>query len=176
MTPAEFAREIVIPTVEDFRADRTFRRWAYLSAIAVYHLRDHLAEALVMPTDDAKADRRAVWDAAERIDAAVMAALPSPEPFDVVRAIANGSKHALTRSPRGVTFAAGTDWERPPARAGRMMAGLSMCSDGEGGREIPHDGRHVDLYGAIQATLCAFLVAFPTDLAGCSFDPYPEGC
>lgn len=175
MTPAEFAREVVVPTVEDFRADRTSRRWAYLSAIAVYHLRDHLAEALAPLTGDPKVDRRAVWDAAERVDAAVCASLPSAKPFDVVRAVANGSKHVLTRSARGVTFTAGSDWRRPPMRAGVAQAGLSMAGDFTGGREIPHDGTRVDLYGAVQATLCAFLAAFPAEFAGCTFVPYPDG-
>ncbi len=175
MTPADFAREIVIPTVEDFRADRMSRRWAYLSAITVYHLRDHLAEALATLTGDAKADRRSVEAAAVLVDEAVRSALPSPEPFDVVRAVANGSKHGLTRSPRGVMFTAGSDWMRPPAFADEMVCDLSILDDETGGLEILHEGQGLDLYQAVQAMLSTFLALYPDHLAGCAFDPHPPG-
>ena len=170
MTPADFAREIVIPTLEDFRADRTSRRWAYLSAIVVYHLRDYLAEALATLTGEPKVDRRAVQAELARVDEAVRAALPSPEAFDVVDAVAIGSKHALTRSSRGVTFAAGSDWERPPAFADVMICDLSILDDETGGVKIPHGDVSFDVYDAVQSTFLAFLAAFPTQLVGCSFD------
>ena len=171
MTPAEFAQEIVIPTVEDFRSDRTSRRWAYLSAIAVYHLRDHLGEALARLTGDAKADRRAVEAAAAKVDDAVRGALPSPELFDVVRGVANGSKHGLTRTAHIVPFTAGSDWIRPPAFADVMICDLSILDDETGGLEIPHEGQGIDVYGAVQATLTAFLALYPDQLDGCTFEP-----
>ena len=170
MTPAEFAREIAIPTVEDFRADRTSRRWAYLSAIAVYHLRDHLGEALTTLTGDAKADRRAVEAAAAKVDDAVRGVLPG-EAFNVVRAVANGSKHALTRSPHGVMFTAGSDWKRPSASVGNFQFGVSRFGDFTGGREIAHNGARLDLYQAVQATLSTFLALYPDHLDGCTFEP-----
>lgn len=177
MTPAEFAQEIVIRTVEEFRDDRTSRRRAYLAAIAVYHLRDHLAEAVAAAhfTGDPKRDRRAVEIAAESVDTGVQTLLPG-DTFDVVRAVANGSKHAVVRGSSVVAFAAGEDWMRPAGRAGTGQAGIFRCGDGFGGREIMHGDARRDLYQAVQAMLSAFLAAFPAELTGCSFDPYPDGC
>ena len=165
----------MIPTLEDFRADRTSRRWTYLSAIAVYHLRDHLAEALVTPTGDPKADRRAVEREAERVDAAVRAALPSPLPFDIVEGVANGSKHRLTRRRHAVPFAAGTDRQRWSGIMGETAFGLTAYGDGPAGREFLHEGRRLDIYGAVQAVFLAFVAAYPAHLGGCSFDPEARG-
>ena len=143
-------------------------RWAYLSAIAVYHLRDHLAEALVTPTGNAKADRRAVEAAVESVDDMVRTAFPSPLPFDIVEGVANGSKHGITRRPHAVLFAAGADRQRWSGIMGEAAFGRAVLGDGPAGLEIPYDGRRLDVYGAVAATLSA-------ELAGCTFDPHPAG-
>jgi hypothetical protein len=45
MTPAQFATEIVVPTVREFRENRRSRRHAYLACFAAYHLKDYLKKA-----------------------------------------------------------------------------------------------------------------------------------
>ena len=176
MTPAEFAAEIVIPTVEEFRDDRTSRRRSYLAAIAVYHLRDHLAEALAAAhfVGDSKRDREAVDTAAKQVDAAIRQHVPFGG-FDVVRAVCNGTKHATTRQPHLVRFTAGTDEVRLPGTAGSLEVAPGLLVDPVGGVEVVLRHARLDLYHAVQATLSAFLAVFPAELAGCTFDPYPGG-
>lgn len=166
MTPAEYAQEIVLPTVQEFLADGMSRRRGYLACVVVYHLRDHLAEAAAPLTGDPKRDRRLVEAEAEKVDATVRAALsPGSDAFDVVRGVANGSKHGLTRSPHAVPFTAGNDesWLGGPC-------GGALSLDMGGWVEIPHEGRRLDVNQAVRATLSAFLTAFSTQLSGCVID------
>ena len=46
MTPAEYVNEIVLPTVREFRDDRSSRRREYLACIVANHVRDHLGVAI----------------------------------------------------------------------------------------------------------------------------------
>lgn len=170
MTPAEFAREVVIPTIEEFRDDRTSRRRAYLAAVVVYHLRDHLAEATAVLTGDPKRDRRAIQIAAEQVDAAVRGRTPFGS-FDVVRGVCNGAKHATTRQQHVVRFTAGTDETRPPGTAGSLEVAPGLLVDPTGGREVVVGNARLDLYQAVRRTLSAFLALYPDLLSECGFTP-----
>src|SRR4030095_3617626 len=110
MTPAQYVDQIVIPTVREFRDNRRSRRHAYLACLVTFHIKDHLAKA-----------------GETRIETKMRTGR-SPKAFDLVRAICNGTKHVETNGshPHPIQFQAGTDYDRPPARASEMIVGLSV--------------------------------------------------
>src|ERR1700730_15126331 len=144
MTPADFVNEIVVPTVREFRDERRSRRRAHLACIVVFHIKDHLRRA-----------------GARQIESTIQKR--TDEAFDVVRAVCNGAKHVATDPSHPYPFAAGDDWDRPPAMLGVMQLGFYS----EGGREIPLGTARVDLYGSVKRLLSAFRDAFPAHLGGC---------
>jgi hypothetical protein len=73
MTPAQYAVEIVMPTVRDFMKARGDRRPAYLACITTYHLVDYLARA----------------EAVERATVTATMGAACPNEFDVVEGICN---------------------------------------------------------------------------------------
>src|SRR4051794_26335135 len=101
MMPADYFTEIVIPTVLDFNSHRRSRRHAYLAAIVVFHLKDHLHRA---GEKDVESTMRA----------------DGPE-FDVVRGICNGTKHVTTNANHIVPFRAGADYDVPPSFVGEFV-------------------------------------------------------
>jgi hypothetical protein len=72
MKPGEYVREVVLPTAHEYNRDRRSRRLMYLTCIAVFHIKDHLAKA-----------------GEEDIDKRMRSVVG--ESFDVVRAICNGT-------------------------------------------------------------------------------------
>jgi hypothetical protein len=149
MKPAEYVREVVLPTAHEYNQDRRSRRLMYLTCIAVFHIKDHLAKA-------------GEEDINERMRSAV------GQSFDVVRAICNGTKHAGPDKRNRIKFRPGEDFDRPPARAGEMEAGISRSGDLEGGREIGFDpSKRFTIYEECIATLKAFCVAFPDHFRHC---------
>lgn len=104
MTPGEYMTEIVVPTLREFRDERTLRRRAYLASIAVFHLKDHLKKA--GETGIEAAMRTTCGDA-----------------FDVVRGVCNGTKHVETDGSHSVAFRVGDDTDRPPAVWGEAGMG-----------------------------------------------------
>jgi hypothetical protein len=149
MTPAEYVNEVVLPTMREARDDRRSRRLAYLACISVFHLKDHLVKAGEQGIENAI--RSSAGDA-----------------FDVCRAVCNGVKHGETNPNRHrINFSAGTDWHRPPAKAGVMRCGVSRLGDRIGGREIEAMGVRFDLYNAAKRTLRAYQAQYPTHLSGC---------
>ena len=147
MTPAEFMTEIALPTALEFRQDLHSRRRAYLTCIAVFHVKDHLSKA-----------------GAQGIEAAVRGR--TDDMFDVVRGVCNGTKHVQTDARHRVAFAAGDDTDQPDLGYGVGGFGVGRF-DGIGGREIEVDGRRVDLYNACAAVLRAYVALYPQHFAGC---------
>src|SRR5215207_7863998 len=96
MTPAEYVDEIVVPTVKEFRDNRRSRRHAYLACIAVFHIKDHVKKA-----------------GGTGVESTMRATCRKS--FEIVRAICNGTKHVETNATHQIQFAAGDDWDRPPA-------------------------------------------------------------
>ena len=66
-----------------------------------------------------------------------------------------------------IQFQAGGDWDRPPAFAGVMRAGMSYLGDLIGGREAQAGDRRLDLYGCVRTLILAFQQQFPSHLSGC---------
>jgi hypothetical protein len=147
MNAGEYAQEIVLPTVREFKASPRSRRHAYLSCLVLYHVKDYLEKA------------------GEPSVAQKMLSAPNSH-FGEVRAICNGTKHPL---PKGrFQFQAGDDFDRPPGRAAEMQCGISRSGDAVGGREIGQNPiERVDIYEACKATLIAFCTLFPNHLGNC---------
>jgi hypothetical protein len=144
MTPSQYLQEIVLPTVRDFRDERRSRRRAYLACIVTYHLKDYLVKA-GWPEDHVGQAMRLIGN---------------DGPYDTVHSICNAAKHCGHDRAHNVSFVVGTDYDRPPAIAGAMIAGLSIVGDGTGGREIPFRGG-VDIYWAVTTLLKEFQFFFP---------------
>jgi hypothetical protein len=145
VTPSEYVNEIVVPTIKEFRDNRTSRRHAYLACIVIFHIKEHL---------------RVFGET--NIDVVMKS-----KAFDSVRSICNGTKHVVTDASHNIRFESGTDYVRPPAFCNVMICGLSYLGDTKGGREI-FDGRaRIDLYGACREALQMFKLKFPTVLANC---------
>jgi hypothetical protein len=148
MTPADYVREIALPTALEFKQSPHCRRLACLTCMAVFHIKDHLKHA-----------------GAASVETTMRAT--ARDSFNVVRAICNGTKHAATDSTHPISFRAGDDFHRPAARAGELECGISRFAT-EGGREIGHDPKkRFDIYQACKATLIAFCSSFPNQLGGC---------
>jgi hypothetical protein len=99
MKPGDYVEEIVLPTMRDFGSNPRSRRHAYLTCMAVFHIRDHLKVALKVSKADI--DRK--------MQAATTATSNS---FDVVRAICNGTKHAGPDHYNPIKFRPGDDFDR----------------------------------------------------------------
>jgi hypothetical protein len=150
-TPADYVSEIVVPTLREFRDDRRSRRRAYLAAIAVFHIKEHLRQA-----------------GERNVERTMRAAgAKSAHDFRVVRAICNGSKHVTTDASHLVPFSAGSDTDRPPAFFGQAVWGVSKFDDLDGGREITVGIARIDIYDACKAVLNEFVAGYPSRLGDC---------
>jgi hypothetical protein len=119
-----YLNDIVEPTVDDFRSKPSSVRIGFLTCVAI----DHSVDYLAFPGGD-----RARWDGKGHRDK--RAGLrkqfkEESEHFRVASEVANAFKHVKTTSKRGLE--AVEVYERPPAIAGRMMAGVSMVGDATG--------------------------------------------
>jgi hypothetical protein len=149
-------RDIVIPTVREFREEPRCRRRAYLACIVTYHLRDYLEKA------------------GEPNVGATMHLLGRNTPFDVVHSICISAKHSGHDPERRhkIPFSPGQDYDRPPAKWGEAKWGLSRWGDPVGGREIPIKGDGLDIYECVRTVLGTYTFHFshhlgPIDLSEC---------
>jgi hypothetical protein len=118
-----YLNEIVEPTVVDFRRKPASVRMGFLTCVAIDHSIDYLA----FPRD------RALWDGKEHRDkrrSLRKQFKEENEQFRLASEAANAFKHVKTTSERGLEAA--EVYERPPAMAGRMMAGISLVGDTTG--------------------------------------------
>lgn len=127
-----YLHEIVGPTVEDFRRMQSSVRMGFLTCVAL----DHAVDYLAFPRDRSQWDGQAHRDKRTAIRKQFKA---ESEQFLLVSEVANAFKHVKTISKRGLE--AGQVYERPPAMAGRMMAGLSIVGDTTGAVVV--DGRNL---------------------------------
>jgi hypothetical protein len=148
MRPADYVNEIALPALRQARDDRASRWKAYVACMTVFHVKDYL---------------KSVGERA--IESAMRTA--GGNAFDVCRGICNGTKHQATDSTHPISFRAGDDWHRPPARAGQMRVGASRLGDTLGGREIQAGPGSADLYDCAKKTLQLFQAIYPKHLGGC---------
>ncbi|MDE5451923.1 hypothetical protein GWE18_03400 [Bradyrhizobium sp. CSA112] len=112
--------EIVEPTVDDFRLKPSSVRVGFLACVAI----DHSVDYLAFPRN------RVHWDGKEhhRRRAGLRKQFKEEnEQFRLASEAANAFKHVKTTSVRGLEAA--EVYERPPAMAGRAMAGITMAGD-----------------------------------------------
>ncbi len=154
LTPSEFAKQIVVPTVRDFRDDRRSRQRAYLACIVTYHLKDHL--------------KNGGFD----LESA-MKTFNDTGAFEAVRSVCTSAKHKHLKKSKKysdtIPFSAGEDYDRPPARAGVMISGLSRAGDAHGGREIASHLGGLDLYVSVKTVLKCYQFFFEALLADVNF-------
>lgn len=118
-----YLNEIVEPTMEDFRQVPSSVRKGFLACVAI----DHSVDYLAYPGDRSQWDGKAHRDRRAKLRKQFR---EECEQFRVASEAANAFKHVKTTSQRGLEAA--ELYERPPALAGRMMAGVSMAGDRTG--------------------------------------------
>ena len=143
MSPEDYMREVVLPTVLEFRDDRRSRRKAYLACIAVFHIKDHLKQV-----------------GEKSIEKNLRSA--SGSAFELVRSVCNGTKHVSTDGSHAIAFTAGDDSDRPPAVAGKMTAGLSRVGDSHGGRSVQTPSGLRDIYVCVRELILEIKHQYPT--------------
>jgi hypothetical protein len=147
MTPAEFASEIIAPTVREFRDQRDSRRRGILACVVTYSLADYLM----------KAGAGAVWVRGREVCA---------DEFDIVQGVCNGSKDCRTRPQARHAFTPGGERERPRAVWGVAEWGRSIWGDEHGAVEVEHNGKTFDLYFCVKVVLETFQSQYSHHLEG----------
>ncbi|WP_315807389.1 MULTISPECIES: hypothetical protein [unclassified Bradyrhizobium] len=125
-----YLHEIVEPTVDDFRQRPSSVRIGFLACVAI----DHSVDYLAFPGDRSRWDSKEHQVNRKRLRERFK---EENEQFRLASDVANAFKHVKTRNKRGLE--ASEVYERPPALAGRMMAGVSMVGDTMGAVVV--DGR-----------------------------------
>lgn len=159
MTPATYHRLVAVPTAEEFFQDNGSVRRAMLACMAVLHIVDHVVQSRSDVIDKASARR-----ADEEVERIAKDLTERHMSFAVVRAYALASKHARIGLHR--KFQPGFDSaravDRPPAFAGRMVAGISFAGDTVGGITVRwSEHGHVNLTRALQTLLPVLEDEFP---------------
>lgn len=138
-----YLKQIVVPTIAEFRASPANRRRGFLACVVIEHCIDYLA----FPADSAE------WDgAAHRGHRKALRKQCKDENdnFRLASEAANAFKHVKTTSDRKLE--ANEVYERQPAILGRMVLGQSLLGDPLGAVVV--DGR--DLLRVVEGAL-AFL-------------------
>lgn len=141
MTPEDYAKTVVLPTVQEFLTDRGNVRRGILACVTSYHLIDYLAQAQCSPQPGKRARERDRKVEAEKIrDQLRSICTPA---LEVVQGICNGTKHADPVAVQEVPVFAfdvpGAGWDQ-----GRWdFPGL----------QVEHDGQKLFIDGCLQALL-----------------------
>ena len=114
-----YLAEIVVPTVRDFEEHPTSVRHAFLACVATFHAVDYMAHPR------SSRSLRQQWG---RDSAA----------FFQVDRIAHAFKHVASQK-GGNSLEARSIISRPPAVAGLMESGLSLCGDAVGAVTLTED-------------------------------------
>ena len=142
MTPLDYLEEIVLPTIDEFQADGSSRRKAYLACIVTYHLSDYLRAS--------KAS-----DVLETVKGRAEAA------FEVVHAVATGAKHTASGRKDQIKFRAGSDVYLPPNTLYPFGEGIFAFGHAEGGIMIEADGFLLaSVMEAVRTLVRAFVQGF----------------
>ena len=115
---ASYIREIVEPTIADFRDHPASRRHAFLACVVTFHCIDYLTRRPQNLRNEYRRD--------------------SPD-FAIVDRVAHAFKHERSgnpNSPQNQPLHASSVFERPPATAGIAQCGLSRVGDSTGSVEI----------------------------------------
>lgn len=164
MTPADYLRLILLPTLAELLAEPEDQRRAYLACITAAHLVDHVAVTLPRRADG-KPDIRAVRSAVARLGAYSAGCLA------IVEAVSNGTKHAGPDPNRSIKFSPGYE---------RLVPAFAWDTEGAGWGEgrwsgpgivVDHNGAHWFLDDCVRATVRAVSIAFPDRFIGADLGP-----
>jgi hypothetical protein len=150
MTPAEYASEIIAPTVREFGDSMDDRRRGIIACIVTYSLTDYLT----------KAGAGEVWTRAREVCA---------DEFDIVQGVCNGSKHCGTRADARHAFKPGDATKRPAAVWDDAEWDRSLWDDEHGAVEVEHNGKTFDLYSCVKVVLETFQSQYPRHLDSVDF-------
>ncbi|MCJ2074115.1 nucleotidyltransferase domain-containing protein [Methylobacterium sp. E-016] len=161
MTPQEYVRAIVLPTLAEFRTVRDDRRRAYLACLVICHVADSLALAEVQAQPGfggmaGNARKTAVKSALKRVQATVEARCAQAS---LVLAVANGVKH-----PEKLPLLPGTERNVPQFALDTPGAGLDEGRFDAPGLAVEVDGQQHFLDVCAQQVLAAFVHAYPKHL------------
>ncbi|MCJ2037377.1 nucleotidyltransferase domain-containing protein [Methylobacterium sp. E-041] len=161
MTPQDYVRAIVLPTLTEFRTARDNRRRAYLACLVICHVADSLALAEVQAQPgfggmSGNARKTAVRNALKRVQATVEAQCAQAS---IVLAIANGVKH-----PEKLPLLPGSERDVPQFALDTPGAGLDEGRFDAPGLAVEVDGQQhfLDVYA--QQVLAAYVRAYPKHL------------
>lgn len=137
MTPNDYSRNIVVPTVQEFINEPLDIRRMYLACVTTYHIVDYLD-----PRDPKSIEQRV--------------AKVCGHDMQIVYEICIGAKHAVPRK-RG-QFKAGDEKKFDPGYPYRypIFYGGCLC--------VPHNGRYEPVYHCIRGVLQGFKREFATEL------------
>jgi hypothetical protein len=155
MTPAEYATEIVLPTVHEYLDARGDRRRAYLACIAVYHITDYVARAEKMKVGDVSAAMKGLCKLA----------------FETVQGVRHGSKHCgniESKSKDKFPFTPGDEsyvplfaWDEPGATWDQDEARWDVP-----GLALQHAGQKMLIDECLHEVLVGFGQRFPQHFQG----------
>jgi hypothetical protein len=117
MDAKQYMDEIVDPTISEFAANRASRRHAFLACVVTFHTIDYFMYP-EKPGNQRKSFRNESRD------------------FAQVDRVAHAFKHVQSghdKSHDHTPLQENEVLSRPPARCGKLMAGLSQCGDEIGG-------------------------------------------
>lgn len=149
MTPAEYVRVVVLPTVREFMAKPDDRRLAYLSAIAVFHIPDYLSRTAPPQTKPAAE--------LKRIRQVLRSNLTHW--YDAIDGMANGTKHCGRDF--GVPFRPGDEQYVPPFGFGEGFGGFDQGRWDGPGLLVPIGDNQVFVDNALGYFLLACARHFP---------------
>lgn len=158
MTPADYLRFIVLPTLAEMLAEPADQRRAYLACITAAHLVDHVDVAKGSPPEGKWQVRKDV----RAVGILVAGAL------EIVEAVATGAKHAKPdpKPNRAVKFPPGGERSVPAFTWGTPGAGWGEGRLGGAGLLVDMAGRRWFLDDAVRITVQSFVLAFPDRFAG----------
>ncbi len=156
MTPVQYARDIVVPTVIEVRQKRWDRRRAYLACLVTYHLADFVVVELGLSSPEDVRNSVGISDE-----------------FLAVEAINIEAKHvAATRSvrARNIGLRAGRERIWFPSFTGIARAGSTILGDKKGGVKVKIGNRGVDAFVSVCTVLQGFRAAYPSLFADVNWE------
>jgi len=147
--------KIVLPTVEEYLADRGNPRRAIIACVMAYHVRDYMEKAGACTKQD--------------VDRAIKGLYPLS--WEVVEGVCNGSKHVRNTQRGNFKFTIGDQRRIPAFTAGVSFWGHARL--GVPGLVVGHQGRSHYIDNCLCAVLGAFGRAFP-ELSGIDLEGYGQ--
>ena len=156
MSPCEYMEKIVVPTVQEFMADRGNQRRAYAACGVAFHLCDYLF--------------RAEGTSLTQVRQAIRA--PAPDAFDIVDGVCNGSKHC-GRDKGAFRHQPGSEEVRAAFTVDHSFLDYDRLETE--GLIVVHSGQAFYIDECLQTYLDAAMQAFPAHLGAASPGRFHRG-